>query len=278
MLSDVELRKYYHRHIAIIPFNLENVENGIIHVTASNIAYSLKNAQDAKKIVEGNKNHSINTGNIVSNGKIIIKPGDTALIYTKESICLSRKLAGTCHNRVSMAAKGLENPGTPLLPGSSARLLIPIYNQSVEECTISVGEKIAVIMLHKLGRKASKKSTDRTKERSRTDSHIGLLKELGVEMTTEEAESIKEGQYDLKKANEEMKKDQAYTAYRNENLKKLFSQLCSPKAIIAYIIIIALSALIMPDGVIARVGLFVMILALIVAVASLLISLKNKSR
>ena len=99
-------------------------------VTASKIAYSL---------IHRNKK------SIVVNDQIEIEPGDTALIYTKESIFLGNKLAGTCHNRVKMAACGLDNPGTPMFPGSSGKLLIAIHNQSKEKRFIPINNETTTV-------------------------------------------------------------------------------------------------------------------------------------
>lgn len=70
-----------------------------------------------------------------------LKPGDTALALTRESIWVSDKIAGTFHSKVTYVSQGLGHISTTLDPGWKGQLLISINNPNREPIKIVIGGK-----------------------------------------------------------------------------------------------------------------------------------------
>ena len=138
MLSDVNLNHVLGKHVGIYPFDATHIEGASIDLTASRYAWSLK---DKTPCVIGDQ--------------IIIKPKDTAIVFTNEAISLDKSYAGICLNRMSFSIKGVIHSSSPLKPGYTGRLSVAIYNSSDSNFIINVGEPMLVIMLFKLRRHAS---------------------------------------------------------------------------------------------------------------------------
>jgi deoxycytidine triphosphate deaminase len=142
MLSDNDFIKKFGKDIAIYPFKKENIEGASVFLTASEHVWSLNSKQK----------------NIIVDGKIRIPKNDIAMIVTNESVYLSKNIAGTCYLRVSFAFRGFGQIGGPIKLGSTGKLLIAIHNiyQKEDYLDIDIGEKIAVLMFHKLTSGAKK--------------------------------------------------------------------------------------------------------------------------
>lgn len=70
----------------------------------------------------------------------ILKPFDSALILTRESIWVSKFIGGTFHSKVSMVTKGLGHVSTTLDPGWYGQLLVPINNPTKEKIKIVIAK------------------------------------------------------------------------------------------------------------------------------------------
>lgn len=203
MLSDVDLKKVLGKGIVIYPLTIENIEGGSIYLTASDLAWSCgkaRNNEDAK---------------IVHNGKIHIPKNDTAIIISKEAIALNNHYAGTCHSRVSLVAKGLDHISTPMKPGTCGRLLLSIHNNSSEDISIDVGEKIAVVMFHQLMSKA-KKGSDKN--------HVNpiVLSQLGIKVQDKDSAELEKAVYnDFKEMSYALKNSEEFKAYVKRYQKKV---------------------------------------------------------
>ncbi len=81
--------------------------------------------------------------------KVIIKPGDVALIATLEQIKMPQngKISGLILSKVSQVSKGISNVSTKVDPGwSEGELLIPIQNFSKDTIELDYEEKICTII------------------------------------------------------------------------------------------------------------------------------------
>ena len=92
----------------------------------------------------------------VFNNKISLPPGETVSILTEEALCVSNKISGTYHSRVSLSAKGLSNISTTLDPNWTGLSIISLTNNSKDEQTIDVGKGIVTLTFDYLHRKATK--------------------------------------------------------------------------------------------------------------------------
>lgn len=175
MLSDVDIRRYLGKEIGIFPFTSNSIQGSSIDLTASDIAWSLK----TKKIVSNNK------------GEIIIPPHDTVIVITKESVYLSKWLAGYVISRVSTVSHGIGAISNPVKPNWIGRLFLSFHNVSDEPHKLFVGKKIAVLVLHELNNMAKDHNP---KPNSRTD----LIAELGFTYTQKIKEELEDDKCTVK--------------------------------------------------------------------------------
>lgn len=61
-----------------------------------------------------------------------LKPHETVLVLTRETIWASKFIGGTFHSKVSLVTKGLGHVSTTLDPGWHGQLLVPINNPTKE--------------------------------------------------------------------------------------------------------------------------------------------------
>lgn len=214
MLSNVNLIHILGRRVGIYPFDASHIEGASIDLTASCYAWSLK---DKKSIVERDE--------------IVIKPKDTAIIFTNEAISFDKNHAGICLNRMSFSIGGINHSSSPLKPGYTGRLSVAIYNSSDSDFTINVGEPILVIMMFKLRRHAN--ATVGNGYGSRLD----ILASLGIQIdehTRRELVSYDDRDNLLRL----MKGDIGFKEYK----KCLFKIRRIPAAIVAVLIILSFVA------------------------------------
>ena len=100
-LSDNDIRRELGINVLIYPFEEGNLKGASYNLTASRLAWSLSTKQTIYQS---------------TNDKIIITPGDTALIETHETIWVSKKISGTYHSRVTQVSQGTGHIGTTLDP------------------------------------------------------------------------------------------------------------------------------------------------------------------
>ena len=141
MLSDRDLIKELvkTKNLAIHPLKLENINGSSINFTASANAWTVSDGKTA-----------------VFNNKISLPPGETVSILTEEALCVSNKISGTYHSRVSLSAKGLSNISTTLDPNWTGLSIISLTNNSKDEQTIDVGKGIVTVTFDYLHRKSTK--------------------------------------------------------------------------------------------------------------------------
>jgi len=84
--------------------------------------------------------------------KVIIKPGDIALVGTLEKIKLPQdgSISALILSRVSQVSKGLSNISTKVDPGwAEGELLVPVQNFSRDTIELDYGEKLCTIVFFK---------------------------------------------------------------------------------------------------------------------------------
>jgi deoxycytidine triphosphate deaminase len=133
MLSNEDIKKELGKNIYIYPLNVDNLKGNTINLSASQYAWSLK------------KECSIVTDNEIS-----IPPNDTALIYTEETIYVTKKIGGTYHSKVKLVSKGLGHIGTTLDPEYIGPSLIAVHNHSDKKIIIKVGDTFVSLVLYYL--------------------------------------------------------------------------------------------------------------------------------
>lgn len=133
MLSNIDIQKELGKNICIFPLNVDNLKGNTINLTASKFAWSLKKECS-----------------IVDNNEIVIPPNDTALIYTQESIYVTKKIGGTYHSKVKLVSQGLGHIGTTLDPEYIGPSLIAVHNHTDKNRKIRVGDTFVSLVLYYL--------------------------------------------------------------------------------------------------------------------------------
>lgn len=134
VLSIRDLYKEIGKNIFIHPLKIDNIKANTINLTASEFAWSVKTERS-----------------ICNDGEtIIIDSNDTALIYTKEAIYVTKKIGGTYHSKVSLVSKGLGHIGTTLDPEYLGLSLIAVHNHSGKDIKLKVGSTFVSLMFHYL--------------------------------------------------------------------------------------------------------------------------------
>lgn len=165
VLSEWDIVKELGKGIFIYPFNgINNSLSGCcLKLTASEQAYSIESIGEGQD--EGSKHKQTKSlvetkTEGVKSSSIVIKKGETALVWTNESIILNGYFCGSVHAKVSIAARGLGHIGTRVNPYWQGVLSIAIHNVSNEDVKIDVGETIAYLRFYRLKNKSSEKHSN----------------------------------------------------------------------------------------------------------------------
>lgn len=108
------------------------------------MGYDLRVGEFGKKLVQ--KRSLVD---IAGDKSVQIKPGDTALIATLESIKMPKNgmISAIILSKVSQVARGLSNVSTKIDPGwSEGELLVPVQNLSRETIQLKYGEKFCTVV------------------------------------------------------------------------------------------------------------------------------------
>jgi deoxycytidine triphosphate deaminase len=127
LLTGSDIKLLLDHEIVIHPYDKNNLTPVGYNLTFSDFIYSLS----THTFVE-----------IIDNGKepefFLIRPNETVLVLTRETIWVSKHIGGTFHSKVSLVTKGLGHVSTTLDPGWQGQLLIPINNTTKHERKIHI--------------------------------------------------------------------------------------------------------------------------------------------
>lgn len=124
MLSIVDLKKELGINLYIYPLHIESIKSNSIDLHVSEFAWSLSTK---KRISDGNY--------------IIIKPLDTALVYTEESIYVSNHIGGSYNSKVTLVSRGAGHIGTTLDAQYIGCSIVAIHNHSNKELKLKIGSE-----------------------------------------------------------------------------------------------------------------------------------------
>ncbi len=233
ILSDNDIKEELGINILIYPFTQDNLKAASYNLTASKYAWSISTKQS---IYDSQQN------------KIIIAPGDTALIETNETVWVSKKITGTYHSRVTQVSQGTGHIGTTLDPNYIGPSLISLLNHSnypVE--LIPERTNFVTLAFHYL-------HTESSREHGNTHGRRDILGEVGIKISTDESSALDKPymsnkellllkleeckDYQSIKNERETKTNQSKTEVQNKNKKILSLKLYG--AFIGLIIVLGL--------------------------------------
>lgn len=186
------------RNLLIYPFNSNKIDSSSCDLTTSQYAWKLSDKQSA-----------------VEDGKIKIPEKESVLIVTTETISLQKNLCGLCCSSVSLATKGVIINTTPVKCGWIGKLIITVYNPTNDAVTLSVGDKIAVLLVEQL-KNSTKKAPQNTNCKT-----TELLRRQGILLTEEDTGWINDTTCsDVQNLREVLKKETTYREFRTKRKHK----------------------------------------------------------
>lgn len=144
-LSNEDIKREIGKNIFIHPFKMDEIKGGSINLTVSKLGWSLK----TKESIYNNDTKSL-----------VIPPNDTALVETEESLCVSERLCGTYHSKVTLVSSGIGHIGTTLDPDWIGPSLIALHNTSDEAIELKIGRSFVSIMFHYLKTPSTARNTN----------------------------------------------------------------------------------------------------------------------
>ena len=140
-MSDIDIRKAIQSgEMAIAPFNIDKTDERLtpagFNFSFTNFIISLNERKPYEVLEE-----QVDENESVSNVYFELKPGDSALALTRESIWVSGSIAGTFHSKVAYAALGLGQISTTLDPGWQGQLLISMNNPNASPVKVVIANR-----------------------------------------------------------------------------------------------------------------------------------------
>lgn len=133
VLSDKDIKRLLGKQIYIYPFKEKNLQSASYDLTASKCAFIMED--NTQKL-------------IVRDDNIIIPARKTAIIESNESIYVRKRITGTYHSLVGLTNQGLGHISTTLDPGFFGLSAISLQNNTDEDITIKVGDRIATLIFY----------------------------------------------------------------------------------------------------------------------------------
>jgi deoxycytidine triphosphate deaminase len=128
-MNDVQIDKARREgELVICPYNRENLTPVGYNLSFSGFIVSLGKKAFVKMKHKDNE------------WFFYLKPHETVLVWTRETIWVSRFIGGTFHSKVSLVTNGLGQVSTTLDPGWHGQLLVPLNNPTKR--------KIKVVIAH----------------------------------------------------------------------------------------------------------------------------------
>lgn len=132
LLSDADIiRAMKERQLVIAPFDHQKPDK---RLTPSGFNFSF-----TKFIVSLNRRDLYRIKTKRNQLYFELRPGDTALALTRETIWVSKILGGTFHSKVGYVSKGLGHVSTTLDPGWYGQLLIAVSNPNRRKIKVVIG-------------------------------------------------------------------------------------------------------------------------------------------
>lgn len=135
LLNDVQVKRAMaDDKMAICPFRLDNLTPIGYNLSYSRFIVSIRKKTFAKIYHKNNE------------WFFFLKPAETVLILTRESIWVSKFIGGTFHSKVSLVTKGLGHVSTTLDPGWQGQLLVPMNNPTKEKVKVVIARDCNGVM------------------------------------------------------------------------------------------------------------------------------------
>jgi len=130
-LTDIQvLEAIEAKDIIIYPFDKQNLTPVGYNFSFSRFIVSL-NKRNFVPIIRDE---------VAKNCFFVLKPNETVLVLTYETIAVSKYIGGTFHSKVSLVAAGLGHVSTTLDPGWQGQLLIPLNNPTKHSVKVVIEE------------------------------------------------------------------------------------------------------------------------------------------
>jgi|SRR6266480_3970970 len=133
LLSDVDIKKALGKDIVIEPFNSDSLTPVGYDLAIGDFVFSLEH-----NMLE------------LQNDYYIIPSKNTVQILTKESLWVSRRIAGTFHSQVELVSRGFSHISTTLDPGWYGPLLITMRNNTEKDIPLKVGSPFVTLLFFKV--------------------------------------------------------------------------------------------------------------------------------
>ena len=185
MISDKNVKRILGKEVLIYPLFPENIEGASIFLTASHLAWSLKDKTPS-----------------ISDDWISIPAGDSIIIMTNESVALSLKYSGICFPRVPNTTHGLITCTTYIKPGWVGKLAVVICNPTNINQKIHVNDSVCVLTIERKGAQFT----------------IQMLTNLGISVSPKEEGEISNGAFsDFQNMKYELGKSDNYKKFKEKN-------------------------------------------------------------
>jgi deoxycytidine triphosphate deaminase len=134
-LTGSDIRKLFDREIVIYPYDKKNLTPVGYNFTYSNFIYSLSTCS-FKKITETETKPA----------HFYLRPNETVLVLTRETIWVSKHIGGTLHSKVGVIIEGLSHVSTTLDPGWQGQLLVPINNPTNRKIIVPIRDDVGEVL------------------------------------------------------------------------------------------------------------------------------------
>lgn len=205
MLSRHEIKRKLGKEIFIYPFNEKQIKGVGCNLTVGDYAWSLVSK---KPIPYDGKDRECG---------YIVEPGETVLVFTKETVAVSKRIGGTFHSKVDRVSEGFSSISTTLDPGWIGPLLISITNMGKEKRKLKLGESFVTLIFDQL--EGASDLPD-----GNPPGRLDRLSQLGIEVGTQAIDFLnKDYNHNMNALKKIIKDDNTYMGMdlRKEQIQKI---------------------------------------------------------